>query len=136
MGDLNHYLLGGKQLGHKQPGRSVEGIDDKVLTQVIKELMKGDALLDLTLSNKEKLQGKVKSGGSLSCTRHEVVKFRIMRGNIIAKIIKRWTSGERTLACSGTCLEEPHGIEPWREKRSRKVVGFSCISSKLKNGPL
>lgn len=85
MGDLNHYLLEGQQLGHEQPRRFVEGIDDNILTQMIKDLMKGDALLDLTLSNKEKLQGKVESGGSLSCTHREVVKFRIMRRNTMAK---------------------------------------------------
>lgn len=76
----------------------------------------GDALLDLTLSNKEKLQGKVKPGGSLSCTHHEVVKFRIMRRKIMAKSITPWASGEQTFAYSVTCLEKSHGIQPWREE--------------------
>jgi len=69
-------VLEGQLLEHKQTRRSVEGIDDNVLTQVLRELMKGNALLDLTLSNMEKLQGKVKAGCSLGCTHHEVVKFR------------------------------------------------------------
>lgn len=118
-----------KQPGHKQPRRSVEGIADNILTQVIKELMKGDVLLDLTLANRETLQGKLKAGSSFGCTQHEEVKFRIIRGNIMAKSIKTWASEEQTLAYSGTCLEESHGIQPWREKRSRKVVGFSSITS-------
>lgn len=45
----------------------------------------GDVLLDLSLSNQEKLLGKVKAGSSWCCTHHEVVKFRITRGNTAKK---------------------------------------------------
>lgn len=71
-------------------------------------LMKADTLLDLTLSNQEKLQGKVKAGSSWCCTHHEVMKFRITRRNMAKKGIKPWNLGEQILAYSETCLEVPH----------------------------
>ena len=32
-----------------------------------------------------------------------------------------WTSGEQTLASSGICLVEYHGIQPWREEGPKKA---------------
>ena len=32
------------------------------------------------------------------------------------------TSGEQTLACSGTCLEESHGIWPWRATQESCLI--------------
>ena len=58
---------------------------DKSLTKVIEEPTKRRALLDLTLRNKERLVGDVKVWGSLGCSGHEKVKFRISRGNNKAK---------------------------------------------------
>lgn len=48
--------------------------------QVITELTRGDALLDLIFTNKEKLLGDKKVRGYLSCTTHEIVEFRILQG--------------------------------------------------------
>lgn len=39
-----------------------------------------DALLDLMLSSNERLFGAVKVRGSLGCSDHKMVEFRIMRG--------------------------------------------------------
>lgn len=47
-------------------------IEDDFLTPVIKQPTRGDALLDLILTNKEELIGGVKVGGSLGCGDHEM----------------------------------------------------------------
>ena len=44
----------------------------------MEKLTRGDVLLDLTLANKEELIGNVKAGGSLGCSDHEKVAFRIL----------------------------------------------------------
>ena len=48
------------------------------MTQVVEEPMRRGVLLDLVLTNKEGLVGDVKAGGSLDCSDHEVVEFRIL----------------------------------------------------------
>ena len=53
--------------------RFLEFTDNNFLTQVIKEMMKEDSLLDLILTNKEGLVRDAKVGGSLSCTDQEMV---------------------------------------------------------------
>ena len=47
-------------------------------------------LLDLVLTNKEGLIRDVKAGGSLDCSGHEVVEFRILHGG--SKAINRFTA--------------------------------------------
>jgi len=42
--------------------------------------MRRGLLLDLILTNKEGLVEDVKVGGSLGCSDHEMVEFRILRG--------------------------------------------------------
>ena len=42
--------------------------------------MRRDVLLDLILTNKEGLVEDVRVGGSLGCSDHEMVKFRILHG--------------------------------------------------------
>ncbi|GAB0179869.1 mitochondrial enolase superfamily member 1 [Grus japonensis] len=42
--------------------------------------MRSGVLLDLVLTNKEGLVGDVKAGGSLGCSDHEMVEFRILHG--------------------------------------------------------
>ena len=49
------------------------------------EAMRRGALLDLILTNKEGLVGDVKVKGSLGCSDHEMVEFRILRGGSRAK---------------------------------------------------
>ena len=66
--------------GHKQSRRFLECIDDNFLTQMIKKHKRRDTLLDLTLANKEEQVRDVKAGGSLCCSDHGMVKFRIVRG--------------------------------------------------------
>ena len=48
--------------------------------QGVEEPTKRGALLDLVLTKKEGLVEDVKAGGSLGCSDHEMVEFRILRG--------------------------------------------------------
>jgi len=65
--------------GHKQSRRFLERIDDNFLLQVIEEPMGRCAMLDLVLTNKEGLVRNVKVKGSLGCSDHEMVEFKILR---------------------------------------------------------
>ncbi|PKU39022.1 glycerol kinase [Limosa lapponica baueri] len=53
-------------------------IDDNFLTQVVKEPTRRGVLLDVVLANEEGLMEDVKVGGSLGCSDHEKIEFRIM----------------------------------------------------------
>ncbi|PKU34078.1 glycerol kinase [Limosa lapponica baueri] len=53
-------------------------IDDNFLTQVVEEPTRRSVLLDLVLTNKEGLVEDIKVGGSLGCSDHEKIEFRIM----------------------------------------------------------
>lgn len=46
---------------------------------MIEETTKRGTMLDLVLTNKEGLLGNVKLKGSLACSDHKMVKFRILR---------------------------------------------------------
>ena len=48
--------------------------------QVVEEPTRRDVLLDLTLKNKEGLVEDVRVGGSIGCSDHEMVNFRILHG--------------------------------------------------------
>ncbi|GAB0206807.1 hypothetical protein GRJ2_003146300 [Grus japonensis] len=81
MGDFNHPNIRWRDntAGHKQSRRFLECIDDNFLLQVIEEPMRRGAMLDLVLTNKEGLVGDVKLKGSLGCSDHKMVEFRILR---------------------------------------------------------
>ncbi|GAB0205396.1 hypothetical protein GRJ2_003005200 [Grus japonensis] len=53
--------------------------DDNFLLQVIEEPTRIGDMLDLILTNEEGLVGDVKLRGSLGCSDHEMVEFRILR---------------------------------------------------------
>ncbi|GAB0186650.1 hypothetical protein GRJ2_001130300 [Grus japonensis] len=81
MRDLNYLEICWRDntAGHKQSQRFLKCVDDDFLLQVIEELMRRDAMLDLVLTNKEGLVGDVKLKGSLGCSDHEMVEFKILR---------------------------------------------------------
>ncbi|GAB0203333.1 hypothetical protein GRJ2_002798900 [Grus japonensis] len=81
MGDFNHSDICWRDntAGHKQSRRFLECVDDNFLLQVIEEPTRRGAMLDLILTNKEGLVGNVKLKGSLGCSDHEMVEFRIFR---------------------------------------------------------
>jgi len=53
---------------------------DNLLTQVLEEPKRRGVLLDFVLINGEGLVEDVKAGGSLGCSDHEALEFRILRG--------------------------------------------------------
>jgi len=48
--------------------------------QVVEKPTRRGVLLDLVLTNRDSLVKDVKAGGSLGCSDHEMVEFRILRG--------------------------------------------------------
>ncbi|GAB0202667.1 mitochondrial enolase superfamily member 1 [Grus japonensis] len=81
MGDFNHpdICWRDKAAECKQSRRFLECVDDNFLFQVIEEPTRRGAMLDLILTNKEGLVGDVKLKGSLGCSDHEMVEFKILR---------------------------------------------------------
>ncbi|GAB0176508.1 hypothetical protein GRJ2_000116000 [Grus japonensis] len=81
MGDFNHPDICWRDSAaeHKQSRKFLECVDDNFLLQVMEELTRRGAMLDLILTNKEGLVGDVKLKGSLGCSDHEMVEFRILR---------------------------------------------------------
>lgn len=63
----------------------MENTDDNLPAQMIKDPARRGALLDLTLTNKERLIGDVKVKGCLGCSDQEMVEFRILRRENNAK---------------------------------------------------
>ncbi|GAB0203845.1 hypothetical protein GRJ2_002850100 [Grus japonensis] len=81
MGDLNHPDICWRDNAaeRKQSRKFLECADDNFLLQVIEEPTRRGAMLDLILTNKEGLVGDVKLKGSLGCSDHEMVEFKILR---------------------------------------------------------
>ncbi|GAB0208028.1 hypothetical protein GRJ2_003268500 [Grus japonensis] len=81
MGDFNHpdICWRGNTAEHKQSRKFLECVDDNFLLQVTEEPTRRGAMLDLVLTNKEGLVGDMKLKGSLGCSDHEMVEFRILR---------------------------------------------------------
>jgi len=81
MGDFNHPDICWRDntAGQRQARRLLECVEDNFLLQVIEEPTRRGEMLDLVLTNKEGLTGNVKVKGSLGCSDHEMVKFKILR---------------------------------------------------------
>ncbi|GAB0194936.1 hypothetical protein GRJ2_001958900 [Grus japonensis] len=81
MGDFNHPDICGRDntAERKQSRKFLKCVDDNFLLQVTEEPTRRDAMLDLILTNKEGLVGDVKLKGSLGCSDHKMVEFRILR---------------------------------------------------------
>ncbi|GAB0207575.1 mitochondrial enolase superfamily member 1 [Grus japonensis] len=81
MGDFNHPDICWRDntAERKQSRKFLECVDDNFLLQMIEEPTRRGAMLDLILTNKEGLVGDVKLKGSLGCSDHEMVEFRILR---------------------------------------------------------
>ncbi|GAB0210021.1 mitochondrial enolase superfamily member 1 [Grus japonensis] len=81
MGDFNHPDICWRDntAERKQSRKFLECVNDNFLLQVVEEPTRRGAMLDLVLTNKEGLVGGVKLKGSLGCSDHEMVEFRILR---------------------------------------------------------
>jgi len=81
MGEFNHPDICWRDntAGHRQARRFLECVADNFLLQVIEKPMRTGAMLELVLTNKEGLVGNVKLKGSLGCSHHEMVEFRILK---------------------------------------------------------
>jgi len=85
--------------------------------------MRKGALLDHVLTNKEGLVEDVKAAGSLSCSDHEMVEFRIVRGG--SRVISRIKTLDFRRPNFGLFKELLGGI-PWAralESRGSKSAG-------------
>lgn len=111
--------------------RFLEFTDNNFLTQVIKEMMREDNLLDLTLAKKEGLVKDEKVRGSLSCADHEMVKpkdmvilmykklnmsqkcaFAAKKVNFLLSYIRKNISSTSREVILSTYTGEPH-LECW-----------------------
>jgi len=75
-GDFNHPNICWKSnvVSSRQPRRFLECTEDHFIIQVIDTPTQGDAILDLMVTSAGKLIGGVKTGGSLGCSDHALVR--------------------------------------------------------------
>ncbi|KAK4816041.1 hypothetical protein QYF61_011049 [Mycteria americana] len=81
-GDFNHPDICWKRstVNCKQSRKLLVCVEDNFLVQVMESPTRGEALLDLLLTNVEEFIGEVKTGGSLGCNVHALMEFSILRG--------------------------------------------------------
>ena len=81
VGDFNHMDICWKDhtVSCKRSRRLLESIDDIFLYQVLDRLTRGEALLDILLTNAEEIIKGIKVRGSLGCSDHALVEFVISR---------------------------------------------------------
>lgn len=90
----------------------------------------------MTLTNKEELVRSMKIKGSLRCSDHKMVDFKTLKAaSRVHSNSLPWTAGEQTLAFSGICLVDYHGINPWREKGPRKLVSIHLLPAQKRCMP-
>lgn len=124
--------------GHVKSWRFLESTEDSFLTQMIEEAMRIGVPLALIITNKEGLFEDVKVEGSLGCSNHKMVEFRVPRRGTRAK--SKITTLNIRRADFGLFryqLVDSHGIRPWMEEGPKKAVWYLRITfSKLKSSPL
>ena len=81
MGDFNHLDIcwDSGTAGGRQSRRFLESVEDNFLVQVIDGPTRGEALLDLVLTNAEESIREVKTGDSLGCSDCALVEFVILK---------------------------------------------------------
>jgi len=139
VGDFNHPAISWEDhtVKYVQSRRFLQITDDNFLMQMVEKPMRTGALLDLVLMNKEGLVEDVKAGGSRSCSDHEMVKFRILRGG--SRAISRIKTLDYKRANFGLFKDLLRGI-PWvkalegRERSKRAGRYLSITSSVLRVG--
>jgi len=91
LGDYNNPDICWKSSTERcgQCRRCLECIEDNFLNQVIDTATRGNAILDLMLTNASDLIGDIKTGDSLGCSDHALVGFRVLRDMEKARSIVR-----------------------------------------------
>ena len=91
LGDFNHPDICWKSntASCRQSSRFLECIEDNFLSQVISTPTRGDAILDLVVTNASELVGDVNIRGSLGCRDHALVELMLLRETGITKSIVR-----------------------------------------------
>ncbi|OPJ73509.1 hypothetical protein AV530_005845 [Patagioenas fasciata monilis] len=79
--DFNHLDICWKSsmTSWKQSRRLLECIENSFLSQVIDHPNKGDAMLDLMVTNASELIGDINTGGSLDCNDLVLMEFAVLR---------------------------------------------------------
>ena len=110
---------------------------DNIVTQVVEDPKRGGVLLDLVMTNKGGLVEDAKTGGSLGCSDHEMVDFRILHGG--SRAINRITALDFKRANFGL-FKGLLGVIPWvralegREGPRELVTIQTSLPSMLKIG--
>lgn len=95
--------------------------DGNISTQMVKDLMKGDALLDLTFTNKVELVRDMRADG---CSNQEIVEFRITsKGNKTKRINKSTFPAIRR--ADVRCFRDLLGRFPWDTALKKRVVNHN-----------
>ncbi|CAM5167297.1 unnamed protein product [Natator depressus] len=126
MGDFNHpdICWESNTAVHRQSRKFLESIGDNFLVQVLEEPIRGGALLDLLLTNREELVGEAKVDGNLGGSDHEMVEFRILTQG------RKESSRIRTLdfrKADFDSLRELLGKIPWENNMRGKGVQESWL---------
>ncbi|KAK4816578.1 hypothetical protein QYF61_017968 [Mycteria americana] len=100
LGDFDHPNTCWKSsmVNCRQSRRLLECIEDNFLAQVIDTPSRGDAILDLMVTNACDLISDVKIGGSLGCSDHALVEFTVLRdmGQSKRELHRQWKQGRVT----------------------------------------
>ncbi|KAK4810175.1 hypothetical protein QYF61_010948 [Mycteria americana] len=98
LGDFNHPDTCWKSstASCRQSRRLLECVEDNFLSQAIDSPTRGDALLDLLVTNASDLISDVKVGGSLGCSDHALVAFAVLRdmGQGKKEMRRQWKQGQ------------------------------------------
>ncbi|XP_014813222.1 PREDICTED: uncharacterized protein LOC106897227 [Calidris pugnax] len=81
LGDFNHPDICWKSntAGCRQSRKLLECLDDNFLRQEINSPTRGNALLDLLITNASEIIRDIKIEGSLGCSDHALVQFTVLR---------------------------------------------------------
>nr|XP_048691935.1 uncharacterized protein LOC125630279 [Caretta caretta] len=126
MGDFNHpdICWESNTAVHRQSRKFLESVGDNFLVQMLKEPIRGRALLDLLLTNREELVGEAKVDGNLGGSDHKMVKSRILtQGRKESSRI--WTPDFRKVDFDS--LRELMGRIPWENNMRGKGVQESWL---------
>jgi len=83
VGDFDHPNICWRDntAGHQRLKKFLERVDGNLLFQIVQEPMRRGAMLDLVLTNKERLMSDEKLKGSLGYSDHEMVEFKVLRAS-------------------------------------------------------